>query len=528
MNEMNQNLPPELRSALDGFYATLQPDPVFAERLEAQLHQRQIELMAAVATNTSLKQKSGPLRPTKGNSFMHLLRTHPIWAVIAVLLALFLLTGIAYAAGRLSGFIPGIGFVNNVQSILETPMVVTREMVMTPNSLLVEKGNATQVIQTLTTEPAKTIEQSLSLTSLPVQEKKGITISVEQVVAEADRLVIAYKITGYPANFFGPERVPTLQAFSEAHPDDPMQEQVLLPDGTFLDHANGGSCVGGGDLATSWLACQSLYAPLPSGVNQFTLQMHRLPNAIPDELPEDWIFLLQLTSVGSSQAASGVEELNLASQPFAGITLRLLKVDRTSVQTAFQLGLEWEGQNRMLDHIDLNLQDDQGRTYSLTSGQEGDYWSPDYPNRITFASKVADLVDNKRPLTFRLNSVLMTSSDQVTLHFDPGTDAKLGQEWLMDQTIQAGGFALHFIRARLIKDQDGSPTLEFEVQAPSDILAIPLFAEGSLSSSSEFDQVRGVWVSGVSFPVLPTRPLDLTISRIQYQVNGPWEITWQP
>lgn len=528
MNEMNQNLPPELRSALDGFYTGPQPNPAFAERLEAQLRQRQIELMATAPAAASSKQIPGSLFPTNRSSFMHLLRTRPIMAVITAILALLLLTGIAYAVGRLSGFIPGIGFVNNVQSVLETPVVITREMLITPTSMLSGKANTPQVTPTLTVEPAMAIEASLSPTSLPVQEKKGITITVEQVVAEADRLVIAYKIAGLPTNFFGPERVPTLQAFSEAHPDEPMQQQVRLPDGTLLNHVNGGNCTGGGDLATSWLSCQSIYAPLPEGVNQFTLQIHRLQNALPDELPEDWSFPIRLTSVVSSQAANGVEELNLASQPVNGITLLLLKVDRTSVQTAFQLGLEWEGQNRMPDHIDLNLQDDQGRTYPLTSGQEGDYWSPDYPNRITFASKIADLVDNKRPLTFRLNSVLMTASDQVTLHFDPGTDAKLGQEWPMDQTIQAGGFSLHFIHARLIKDQDGSPTLEFEVQAPSDILVIPLFADGSLSSSSEFDQVRGVWVSGVSFPALPTRPLDLTISRIQYQVNGPWEITWQP
>lgn len=98
----------------------------------------------------------------------------------------------------------------------------------------------------------------------------------------------------------------------------------------------------------------------------------------------------------------------------------------------------------------------------------------------------------------------------------------------MDQTLQADGFDLEFIQARLIKAQDGSPMLEFDLQAPSDILSISLLSGGSLSTWSEYDRVGGVWGSCVSLPALPTKPLDLTISRIEYQVNGPWKTTWRP
>lgn len=529
MIDMNQNLPPAMRSALDDFYTTPSPDNDFAERLEAQLHQSQIELMANAPVAVSPKQRPSSLLDTNRNSFIHLLRTRPILAVIAAILALLLLTGIAYAVGRLSGFIPGIGFVNNVQSVMETPVVVTRKMLLTPTSMLSGKANTPEIIQTLTTEPAKVTEPSLSPTSLPVQEKKGITITVEQVVAEADRLVINYKISGLPANFFGPERVPTLQAFSEAHSDEPMPIQVYLPDGRLLDHANGGNCEGGGDLATSWLSCQSIYAPLPDGVNQFTFQIHRLQNALPDELPEDWVFPIELTSVSSSQATNGVEEPNLSSPPVNGITLRLLKVDRSSAQTAFQLGLEWEGQNRMIRNIDpITLMDDQGGSYPLTSGQEGDQWSPDHPNMLTFASMVTNLADSRHPLTFQLNWVVMTATDQATLHFDPGKNSKIGQEWPMNQTIHTVGYDLHFTRARLITEQDGSLALEFDIQAPKDIEAIVLDGASAHANGGGYDEARGVWVSHLSLTAMPNQSLDLSIAQIHYRVNGPWEITWQP
>jgi len=41
---------------------------------------------------------------------MQTLRARPIFALIVVLIALSLLTGVVYALGRLTGFIPGFGF----------------------------------------------------------------------------------------------------------------------------------------------------------------------------------------------------------------------------------------------------------------------------------------------------------------------------------------------------------------------------------------------------------------------------------
>lgn len=48
---------------------------------------------------------------------MKALRARPILALIVVLIALSLLTGVAYALGRLAGFIPGFGFTSDIQSV---------------------------------------------------------------------------------------------------------------------------------------------------------------------------------------------------------------------------------------------------------------------------------------------------------------------------------------------------------------------------------------------------------------------------
>ena len=106
MNEMNPNLPPTLDAALTQFYTEPQPDSVFAARLGAQLRQRQIEMRGSrpyfVSSISNKKQ-----------SFMQTLRTRPMLAFLVAILALLVLTGMVYALGRVTGFIPGFGFTSN-------------------------------------------------------------------------------------------------------------------------------------------------------------------------------------------------------------------------------------------------------------------------------------------------------------------------------------------------------------------------------------------------------------------------------
>jgi hypothetical protein len=120
MDEMDLILPPDLDTALDKFFAGSRPDPAFAARLEAQLRQRQIEMVPS-------KQKSRYSFSGTRRSFMQTLRARPILAVIVAILALLALSGIAYAIGRLAGFIPGFGFTSQGGSVyvLAEPMEAT-------------------------------------------------------------------------------------------------------------------------------------------------------------------------------------------------------------------------------------------------------------------------------------------------------------------------------------------------------------------------------------------------------------------
>ena len=124
MDEMNPTLPPELESSLDDFYATPEPDPAFASRLDQSLRRRFGEFSSP---------KHAPRK-----TFMQSLRARPALALLIVLLAIALLSGVAYAISRLTGFIPGFGFTSGAGDVyvLQGPASVSVDGV----TLQVEKA----------------------------------------------------------------------------------------------------------------------------------------------------------------------------------------------------------------------------------------------------------------------------------------------------------------------------------------------------------------------------------------------------
>jgi hypothetical protein len=318
-----------------------------------------------------------------------------------------------------------------------------------------------------------------------------------------------------------------------------MQEQVRLPDGSLLKRGDGGHCGGASDLSASWLNCQSIYSPLPEGVSQFTLEIHRLQYALPGELPENWIIPIQLTSIPATQASNSIQEPNLRSQTVGGVTLRLDKAVQSPDQTAFKFALEWQGANRIVQQTaPITLQDAKGRYYILTGGPEGGAYKIDNMNSSTLPTLITSPVDGSSPLTFRMEWVALSISPRgssagggaAILKFDPGNAARIGQEWTLDQTFGAGEIELHFTKARLKADQGGALTLELDLQAPVGVTGVYLSSKDATTSvmASGYDPARGVLVSRVTLPALPTQPIELYIFEIVYKVDGPWEITWQP
>jgi hypothetical protein len=171
MNEINPILLPSLDAALNQFYSGSQPDSAFAARLEAQLRQRQNEMLSA-------RSKSAFSFSNTKESFMQTLRARPLLAVIAAILALLLLTGIAYAVGRLI-IDPGLqsvqdaGLVTDLGATAQPTLLPTKQAMIVPATAL-------------TLDQSETVE--------------GVTLTLDWVYLDETRLLYGVQFSDLPDN----------------------------------------------------------------------------------------------------------------------------------------------------------------------------------------------------------------------------------------------------------------------------------------------------------------------------------------
>jgi hypothetical protein len=92
---------------------------------------------------------------SKDHSIRYAVRAHPVWTILAVVLAFFLFTGVVYAIGRSLGYIPGFG--------------------------LVDQGSPIRVLA----EPAISI-------------RDGISVAVVKAYLTSDRTRVEYQVFGVP------------------------------------------------------------------------------------------------------------------------------------------------------------------------------------------------------------------------------------------------------------------------------------------------------------------------------------------
>ncbi len=183
-------------------------------------------------------------------TFMQTLRAKPALMILFVLLALVVLSGAAYAIGRSLGYIPGVGIVD--QSI-----------------------------------PLRTLSEPV------VVEREGITVSIYQVVANAEYVFVDYAVDGIV--------IPT-----EGFPLCSASPTLKLSDGSTLEISSGGSGGFGGEAGKPVRFQTTVYyPPIPADVNQVTFF---LDCVLPEGTgPENWQIPLVLIVAPDDFATPGVE-----------------------------------------------------------------------------------------------------------------------------------------------------------------------------------------------------------------------------
>jgi hypothetical protein len=398
------------------------------------------------------------------------------------------------------------------------------------NSLEISATPADNPLHTATSSnmppESSTTETNQSL-ELPQITRGDITLRIESISAQDEKLLLSYKIDGLPANMFSPER---MEAFNNTLDDEPQPDQIRLPDNTILPIVNGSTCEGAGDLSASWLTCYLTFPPLPENTTTFTLEIDRLNNSLPGEFPENWE--IPITLPQDNKSTTLIDKPNLCSQEIQNINLCLLQTTQTAQKSTFNFGMniKWQNEIAFPHHMSsITLTNAKGQYHILIGGGESGHHSVDEPNFATLPSLVTGPLNDSQPLTFHLDWVIMDINAPQTINFSPQPDAEIGQQWNLNQTIQFAEYTLTINKVSLKTKSDSEITYEFEIEMSDELTGLYMSSNApTMSFEPIFDTERNVLLSRIKLSANPTDELEFYISDVFVKINGPWEITWQP
>lgn len=503
MNEFESyELNPEFAERLQAHYTSPSPASDFIEGLEGQLRQQHAKMIDTEKPKVSIKGKlwGQLLRHLEG-------RTWQVVAV-AVLLAM-IITTLAIGPGRVLaqvqqwlGYVPGFGFVDLERTrILVEPVTASRE---------------------------------------------GVSVKVEQMLAEPDRTRVILSVQGLP-----PQRQSWLDE------DNSMQAALRLPNG--------------GKLLTktyqtsfdqdSEIGAVLDFPRLPENAHQVTLEIDHLPYVRVGAAPENWQIPLILAPA-SSDPPKGLLAPSFrppdASTSANGVTVRILQVAYSQAETALQVQFEWRQPDWVWSGTrDYSLTDDVGHGYQFPSSSSGPVEEvvivpPGMRPTSTLPIQTTEQTYQFAPLsqaanqaTFSLEEIQFILPAHAVFTFDPGPAPQPGRTWSLDKRLQIAGFDLHFTEARLTEERPNDPNKEgpvyyfefpFQVEGQPDSQAdgarkLEMVSIDGPSDSSE-GLTKGSWINNeysfaVGFEVMPDGPIEILIDSVYIAVPGPWEISWE-
>lgn len=452
MDEMNLSLPPELESSLDEFYAVPEPDPAFALRLDQSLQRRFGEL-------------SSPKRAPR-KTFMQSLRARPPLALLIVLLAIALLSGMAYAISRLTGFIPGFGFTSGAGDVyvLEEPASASVD---------------------------------------------GVTLRVEKAVDDGSRFWVELAHSGE----------------FDSHQDFYIAAYILLPDGQKVQSLTGRET----GLSAGQTQMAFEFPPLPAGTETLSLQFEFITRDGDTLRSVDIPLVLRPIRPGELIPAPPTQATSLQSETRDGLALVLEHVAADSDKTILQVALRFDAPDAGLaGDWNVMLTDEGGTVYPLVdlSPSSSDGVHKLYQTQAFYGEETLTLSLVMFPYGEAVHVYAGVPAGVASFTFDPGPDPRAGQSWPLDERLQIGGFNLHVVNAQLVTGTE----LLFEFEPVEDLNGVMLYTSDPLlrGASGGAPTQNGNLTAGMTFESMPAHPFEVGVNRIYYTAHGPWQIRWHP
>ena len=411
-------------------------------------------------------------------TLMQTLRAKPALFFFVILLALTLLTSVAYAISRSLGYIPGIG--------------------------LVEQG-----------APIRVLAEPVSV------ERDGITLTVKQTVLTVDQTVVVFRLENIPWEAFShDENVGGCYA----------TPSLRLPDGKALDMIEGGGSAN---------EIRFVYPAIPPTVNEATFVLPCIQNTLPGKAPENWqlalrfvpappemtvipVVEIQPTPVGEVQPApvkdNPAPEAPTAVSPSPLTLTKAMQINDRYILLGTLTQPEPES-GRWIQLTASKIIDAEGKeVYTSIPTVEGlptyDWGFQFDPGGVTFPVT----------LTFSGYQVNIDPHSQAEFEFDAGENPQTGQEWTPNQDIFIAGHTLKLLTVRAARDG-----YDFEFSSEPEVVGVSLniagytpMGGGGGGGGSSF------WVS-VAYDSLPKGKLNIILSGLS--IAGPsqtWTLQWGP
>ncbi len=361
-------------------------------------------------------------------------------------------------------------------------------------------------------------------------EQGGMKLTVQQVVADRNNVVVTYELTGLPEG--------SLCVFDS--------NLLRLPDGkTKLP-------VGGGISGTR---AHIYYQPLPEGVTTLTMLVSQQSPDPACTAPRNWSIDLTLGPLPAGATLMPVtqgQDLQVSTQAAIPATdeesTEVSEVHFTIDKVAeladsYVVSGHVSGSNPAWNDLSarpdyIRVSDANGKVIPIEQADD-DVTSGVRSGSFAFAFKFAK-GDYANPLTIEFQSVSISAlfDEGNTFTFDAGAQPQVGQSWTVNQTLNLLGHEVTVMNVSAIHDDaisnDPQVATGYTIQtkADSNILGLLFLdiglAPGKGSSGGSFGRTAYGTQTEMAYPDgLPTGKVTYWVRNMQYLVNGSWQLQLQ-
>jgi hypothetical protein len=438
--------------------------------------------------------------------------------------------GVAAALGRLFGYVPDAGLIENTGNLqmLAEPVSVTRE---------------------------------------------GVTVTITQAIAYEDHLELTYKVDGITETY-GNEP----DMCGSYHPDNNFwsdaDADLRLPDGTIIRRDYAGEF-----QPKNQYAMEPVYAvQIPADVHELTMVLKCIPFTKLGDVPENWevpfklkavpagtvvgdpvIEVVQPTATQPAKEPVATVATEASNLPNPVVMLKLEKIVPLESATVFYLSMDMENRDPSLISImpaQAYVIDSQRQKISL----RGDYiWQP-FEHRVgslfqfTSESKPADgaftvVVENATAFYAPMyTDPPQATPEEMSFTFDAGANPQHSQTWELNDELKIAGYPLKVKSVKAVTWDDvktpdfidGSQGFEYGYQfsVESDP-SVKVSAEMDIMSESP---ICGLNVKSPSYDptssffqytqlcrdAYPSGQVKVTIRELLVMMENSWQATYTP